>query len=114
MHYAGVENMVEKLENTNKAEADTETYKASCCSDKGCEGHGNLPLDVGVVGVFEVDFYHGDVLLGILLNEVLYVGIHLIGWLLIWVADVAKAGSLISHETCNFIAQVLVFVVPVF
>ena len=112
MPNAGVEKMVEKLKNTYEAEADAQTYKAPCCTDKGCECHGNLPFDVSVVGVLDVDFYHCDVLLGILLNEVLDVGCHLKSWLLIWFAYVAKAGLVISHEIGNFIANALVLVVP--
>ena len=97
MYYAGVEKLVEKLKNTDKAEPDAETHKASCCSDKWRECHGNVPLDVSIVGVLEIDFYHGYVLLGILLNEMLYVCLHLISWLLIWAADIAQAGFVISH-----------------
>ena len=66
MYYARVEKMVEKLKNTDKTEANTKTHESPCCTDKGCECHGNVPLDVGVVRVLYVDFYHGNVLLRVL------------------------------------------------
>ena len=98
MHYARVEKMVEKLKNTDEAEADAKAHKASCRPDKGCESHGNLPLDILIVGVLDVDFYHCNVLLGVLLNELLDVGIHLIGGLFIRVTHVAKTGAVIAHK----------------
>ena len=97
--------MVEKLKNAYEAEADAKARKASCCSDKGCESHGNLPFDILVVGILDVDFYHCDVLLGVLLNELLDVGIHLIGGLLVRITHVAKTGAVIAHKVRNLFAN---------
>ena len=71
MSDAGVGKMIQKLDNADEAEADAETDKASRRSYKGCESHGNFTFYVCIVGVLQVDFHDGDVLLRILLNEAL-------------------------------------------